>query len=197
MRRSQKNGIRRIDDHDQPTEPINMSVSPSAPTATSDNPGAPNMSVPYGGRPFPQQQVSPQPPLIGAYPFLPPPPARKKAGVNEFSPLQPANADAPTRARVKRRRLFPLFVGLIFVAVQMVLLVRILLQLIGIWDGVSWVNTFYALTSVLIWPVQILLQQIHLPLTSSIEISTLLAILLYGMLSRILVRVLKLIFRSR
>ncbi len=201
MKRSQKNGAKPIDEHDQPTEPINFTVSPYAPTVTSDDPApdAPTMPA-QAGRPFPQQQVPPQAPLIGAYPFLPPAPNKQNGNdgntVGGMAP--PENAGTVARSSIKkRRRLFPALVGLVFVVIQLLLLARFVLSMIRLWDGIAWVNVFYSLTSILIWPVQVLLQQIPLPFAVNIEISTLLAILLYGLFSRILVRCLKLFFRSR
>jgi len=201
MKRPQKNGAKPIDEHDQPTEPINFAVSPYAPTVTSDDPApdAPTMPA-QAGRPFPQQQVPPQAPLIGAYPFLPPAPSRQNGnGSNTVGGMAPPeNAGTVARSSVKkRRRLFPALVGLVFVVIQLLLLARFVLSMVRLWDGIAWVNVFYSLTSILIWPVQVLLQQIPLPFAINIEISTLLAILLYGLFSRILVRCLKLFFRSR
>jgi hypothetical protein len=192
MRRPQKKGVEPIDEHNQPTEPMNFpiaSVSPYAPTATGDNP--PTMPVP--NRPF-SPPVPPQAPLIGAYPYLPPAPTRQSGyeGYGENMPV-PAGGSAP--AGTKKRHFLPVLVGLFFVMIQLVLLARFVLTIATQWNNIAWVNIFYSVTALLIWPVQAVLQQFALPL--SVEISTLLAILAYGLLSRILVRCLKLILRSR
>jgi hypothetical protein len=112
-------------------------------------------------------------------------------------PAQPENAGIAVRTGPKRRSLFPAFVGLVFVAIQLLLLVRFGLSMIGLWDNLAWVKIFYDVTSLFVWPVQAFVRQIPLPLVATQGISTLLAILLYGLLSRILVRCLKLLFRTR
>ncbi len=191
MRRPQKNGVEPVDEHDQPTEPMNFVVSPFAPTATGDDPA----TIPAPDRPF-SPQMPPPAPLIGAYPFLPPAPARQSGNEGFVGDAQPEN-NAPARSGTKRHSIIPALVGLVFVAIQLMLLVRFVLTIIPLWDNITWVNVFYSVTALFIWPVQTLLQQVSLPAAASIEISTLLAILAYGLLSRILVRCLKLIFRSR
>lgn len=190
MRRPQKNGVGPVDEHNQPTEPMNFAVSPYAPTATSDD------SAFAPTRPLTQPQQPPQAPLIGAYPFLPPAPTRQSGndGYAGNAPVPPGGS-APTRSGTKRRRGFPVLVGLFFVVIQLVLLVRFVFTIVPLWNDITWVNIFYNVTGLLIWPVQALLQQFSLPLM--VEISTLVAILAYGLLSRIVVRCLKLILRSR
>jgi hypothetical protein len=191
MRRPQKQGAEPVDEHNQPTEPINFAVSPVspyAPTATGDNPA----TIPVPNRPF--SPPSPQAPLIGAYPYLPPTPTRQ-GGYDGYAGNAPVPPGGSAPANTKRRRVFPVLVGLFFVGIQLVLLARFVLTIATQWNDIAWVSIFYSVTALLIWPVQALLQQFSLPL--SVEISTLLAILAYGLLSRILVRCLKLILRSR
>jgi hypothetical protein len=195
MRRPQKKGVEPIDEHDQPTEPIDFApVSPYAPTATGDYPA----TIPVPNRPFPQQQMPPQAPLIGAYPYLPPTPTRQSGydGYAGNAPVPPGGS-APASSGTKRRHIFPLLVGLCFVVIQLVLLARFVLTIAPLWNDIGWVSIFYSVTALFIWPVQTVLQQFAMPLAASVEISTLLAILAYGLLSRILVRCLKLILRSR
>ncbi len=191
MRRPQKKGVEPVDEHNQPTEPIDFAispVSPYAPTATGDNPA----TLPVPNRPF----SPPQAPLIGAYPYLPPTPARQSGydGYAGNAPMPPGGS-VPASASTKRRHIFPVLVGLFFVGIQLVLLARFVLTIATQWNDIAWVSIFYSVTALLIWPVQALLQQFSLPL--AVEISTLLAILAYGLLSRILVRCLKLTLRSR
>jgi hypothetical protein len=193
MRRSQKKGVEPIDEHNQPTEPINFPVAPvspyAVPTATSDNP--PTQPAPT--LPFSPQPTVPQAPLIGAYPYLPPP--MRQGGYDGYA----GNAFVPpggsASASTKRRHIVPVLVGLCFVVIQLALLARFVLTIVPQWNGIAWVSVFYSVSALFIWPVQAVLQQFALPL--SVEIATLLAILAYGLISRILVRCLKLILRSR
>jgi hypothetical protein len=193
MRKSQKKGVEPVDEHNQPTEPIDFAVSPVspyAPTATGDNPA----TIPVPNRPFSPQP--PQAPLIGAYPYLPPTPTRQ-GGYDGYAGNAPMPPGGSVSTNTKRRRVFPVLVGLFFVVIQLVLLARFVLTIATQWNDIAWVSIFYSVTALLIWPVQALLQQFSMPLAASVEISTLLAILAYGLLSRILVRCLKLILRSR
>lgn len=195
MRKPQKKGVEPVDEHNQPTEPIDFAispVSPYAPTATGDSPA----TIPVPNRPFSQQPMPPQAPLIGAYPYLPPTPTRQ-GGYDGYAGNAPIPPGGSAPANTKRRRVFPVLVGLCFVAIQLVLLARFVLTIATQWNDIAWVSIFYSVTALLIWPVQALLQQFSMPLAASVEISTLLAILAYGLLSRILVRCLKLILRSR
>ena len=188
MRRPQKNGIEPVDEHSQPTEPMSFTVSPFAPTTTGENPA----TVPASYNPMPQQ-----PPQIGAYPYLPPPLPYQGGygGIEKTVPVQPVESTQAAKS-TKKRRALPILVGMFFVAIQLALLARFVLDVVPFWNNTSWAATFDATTTLLIWPVQALLQQFAMPLAASIEISTLIAILAYGLLSRILVRVLKLVLRS-
>ena len=195
MRKSQKKGVEPVDEHNQPTEPIDFAVSPVspyAPTATGDNPA----TIPVPNRPFSPQPMPQQAPLIGAYPYLPPTPTRQ-GGYDGYAGNAPIPPGGSAPANTKRRRAFPVLVGLFFVVIQLTLLARFVLTIATQWNDIAWVSIFYSVTALLIWPVQALLQQFSMPLAASVEISTLLAILAYCLLSRILVRCLKLILRSR
>ncbi|HEV2661071.1 MAG TPA: hypothetical protein VGU68_10745 [Ktedonobacteraceae bacterium] len=194
MRRPYKKGVEPVDEHNQPTEPIDFAVapvSPYAPTVTSDSPA----TLPVPNRPF-SPPMPPQAPLIGAYPYLPPTPTRQ-GGYDGYAGNAPMQPGSSASTNTKRRRVFPVLVGLCFVAIQLILLARFVLTIVTQWNDIAWVSIFYSVSALLIWPVQALLQQFSMPLAASVEISTLLAILAYGLLSRILVRCLKLILRSR
>src|SRR5205085_6481 len=106
------------------------------------------------------------------------------------APIQNGSA-LPTRLKSAQphRSTFPLWVGVFLVAVQLLLLVRFVLQLIGYSTSFQWVSLIYSVSSVFIIPFRALLHS----LTSSLSISTelfellaiLFAILMYGLLSRI------------
>ena len=199
MRRSRKNGAGETDEHNQTTEPFDVGVSPYAPTVTGDRlpPDTPPIAM---VRPGAQQQLPAQPPLIGAYPFLPPSSARQNG--NAASPIgnmvspQPGNARTTISAGRKLRRIFPALVGLCFVAIQVLLLVSFGLKIVGHWDSTLWANVLYVISDVFIWPVQALVSLLPLPFAVPAQIVTLLAILLYGMISRVVVRSLKFLLRE-
>jgi hypothetical protein len=95
--------------------------------------------------------------------------------------------------------LIPCFVGLFFIAVQMLLLMSFVLKIINLPASTTWVGIVYNVSSVFVLPFQLLLQNVALPIPMpiAIEIYTLLAILSYWLLSRLLVRLLKAILHLR
>jgi hypothetical protein len=214
----QNNNAEEIDEHDMPTEPISYeAVSPSAPTVSQGASSSYQEVVPTPQpleQPFPRQYVSSIPPQMvappvpgGVLPVFPPTevaPGHKKrkqsggeAPVSEMG-LPPKNAHA---APTTRRSAAPALVRLFFIAVRLLLLVQFVLEILHSllhWqDNALWVSVVYILSPVFIWPVRILIQQIPLPFSLWPELYTLLAIVFYSILSRILVRFTKLITRYR
>lgn len=195
MKKPKKNGAEEIDEHNQTTEPFDFGVSPYAQTVTEDRlpPETPPIAMVRG---TPQQ-----PPLIGAYPFLPPAPARQgsqlhpPAGGAQNPPVQDARASVTAGQRI--RKVLPAFVGLCFVGVQVLLLVSFGCKIVGQWDSTLWVNVLYVISDILVWPVQTLVHQIPTPIVIPGQIIILLTILIYGMISRIIVRCLKLLLHTR
>ena len=159
--------------------------------------------------------ISPHQPSYPAspvYPVLPPLPAsaknkkwRQPAGgaphvpyissVPPVSPYYPVTPPNPVQKTRTKPRVFPSLVGLFFVAVQLLLLVRFILKFIGLGDNVSWVVIVYSVSNIFVLPFRFIIQNITLPIPSSIELYTLLAILIYGVLARILVPILKAMLR--
>ncbi len=196
-----------LDEHDQPTEPMLTATPLSfAPTAASGDTFIP-APQPYE-RPFPQQgqEIVPASDLTGrspeapVYPQLPPAAAiggwgRPAGGV---VPITPAVAETPIQPHPRRHPL-PILVGLFFIAVQMLLLMSFVLKIINLPASMTWVGIVYNVSSVFILPFQLLLQNVALPIPMPIalEIYTMLAILSYWLLSRLLVRMLKAILHSR
>lgn len=167
-----------FDEHNAPTEPLGGFHPPSNPADIAhETVPAP---VPLE-RPFPALDYAPassypyaRPPATPAYPVLPPKPV--------------------PQARAKPSA-FPVFVGAFFVAVQLLLLVRFVLKFIGLQGNVTWVAIVYAVSNIFVLPFSLILQSIPLPIPASLELFTLIAILFYGLFSRILVRILKAVFR--
>jgi len=205
MRRqqSQDNYLEAQDEHNQPTEPM-PHIIPS-PFSPGDDAQVP-VPQPYE-RPFPGQQggnkntisgIDNRPQGASGYPYLPPAamrtPGRPPGG--STSPW-PAGSGTPVQEG-RRHSAFPIFVGMFFIAVQLLLLARFVLKLIR-WPGsTTWAGLIYSISNVFVLPFRLLLQNIALPtiFLSTIEIYTLLAILVYWLLSRILVHLLKAILYS-
>lgn len=189
------------DEHNAPTEPLSL-VYP--PTRSAGIVGGHNGALPSPTpieRPFPHLDATPtgvsyRSPAPPVYPIFPPPPipvaAKRKKGhipPGGASPINPSPVQKATRRR--RHSAIPLLVGIFFVVVQFLLLLRFLLKLINIPGTATWVPIVYTISSIFVLPFRLIFEQITLPIPLSLEVYTLIAILVYGLLSRIVVRVLK------
>jgi hypothetical protein len=225
MRRqqSQENSSEGIDDHDAPTEPMaQVILSPfSSTTSYSNGSNGLNGGSPAGAavptpepfeQPFPQQghpdYVQPgsfyRPPGAQAYPVLPPAPfAGKTRPAGGAAPIPADSSALPTRLKSAQahRSSFPVWVGVFLVAVQLLLLIRFVLQLISYSTSSTWVSLIYTVSNAFILPFRALLYSLTASLSISSDLFDLLAIifavLMYGLLSRILVRFLKALLNSR
>lgn len=195
-----------IDEHDAPTEPIlPVFPSPFAVTVPNDVPNKDRQGIPIPvphERPFPYQDIQQNgnAPAYPVYPVLPPAPNNVKKGKEKD--MRPPGGAAPDNSRGKnkpaaqlqsRRRSGPVpnLVGFFFVLVQLLLLVRFVLKLLNFSGSPVWIGIIYTISSVFVLPFRLLLQNILNPIPNAIEIYTLIAILIYGLLSRLLVRLLK------
>jgi hypothetical protein len=194
-----------LDEHDQPTEPWLPAVaSPFGPAA-----GPGDLSIPAPQpyeRPFPTQSATPIPgsngdlPGTPIYPQLPPAPGvgsewgRPAGGI--VSPI-PAKTQAPPVPFTPRRSPWPILLGLFFVTVQLLLLVRFVLKVINWPASTDWVSTVYNVSAMFVFPFQLLWKNLALPIPGSLELYTLLAVPIYWLLSRLLVHLLKAILHSR
>lgn len=178
-----------IDEHNQPTEPMMpVVIAPFAPT---------------------QINGTVQPP---AYPYLPPAPVKKKkqdgyrpaggaapsspAPTFPASPVYPVLPVKPAKQAQRKQNPIPALVGLFFVAVQLLLLVRFMLKLLNVSGNAKWLSLVYEISDLFVFPFRLLLQNTALSVPISVEVYTLLAILVYGLFSRILVRFLKALLNS-
>jgi hypothetical protein len=111
-------------------------------------------------------------------------------------PVLPARI--PSRKTQHKHNVLPAFVGVFFVAIQLLLLVRFALRLIEptARSATSWIGIIYILSGVWILPFRLLFQHLAFPITGNLEIYTLVAILFYGLLSRVLARFTRAILRS-
>jgi hypothetical protein len=157
-------------------------------------------------RPFPKSganpvEVSRSPATPPAYPVLPTAPSESRNSRPGDAPLylHPGKSDAFVR-RQPRRSSFPALVGLFFLAVELLLLLRLLFLLFGAPTSNVWVAFVYTVSTFFLLPFFLLLENVKIPLLNGTELySDLLivcAIFVYGLLSRILVRCFKALLKS-
>ncbi|GHO43017.1 hypothetical protein [Ktedonospora formicarum] len=88
-------------------------------------------------------------------------------------------------------------IAIFFVIVQLSLFARLVMKFVlHTPDDQQWVTALYSFSTVFLVPMQWLALQIHLPFTLDPEFYVLPAILLYGLLARILVGMARFIVRS-
>ena len=84
---------------------------------------------------------------------------------------------------------------------QLILLARVVLFLFGVPASNMLLELLYAGGALLAWPLRLLLEHLHLPAQIGGDLinylAALMAILMYGVLARILVRFLKALLNSR
>ncbi len=197
-----------IDEHDEPTEPMHyIGASPFDATVSTPDDEVIPFPQPHE-QPFPQQQVpvtphyplSPgYPPGTGLYPYLPPASVVSSGNrpAGGITPVQPRNVNGSGQPAKARRSLLPVSVGMFFIAVQVLLLIRFVLKLLGFSFGTSWVDAVYGISNVFVLPFRLIFLQSGISNVLNVEIYTLLAILVYGVISRIVVRILKALVNTR
>ncbi|GHO84262.1 hypothetical protein KSZ_22680 [Dictyobacter formicarum] len=102
----------------------------------------------------------------------------------------------PQRMGALPLRLLPLEAGLCFVGIQFLLLMRFVCKVWNLAPDGGWVEVVYRSSDIMLLPFQILLPPLHQVLFTRIEPYTLLAVVLYGFCSRILVHILKMIVHA-
>jgi hypothetical protein len=170
-------------DYDQPTEPLEQVFLPPPLSPAPDAPDlAPREStVPaaqWPGYPYHQQPAG--------YPILP------------QAPLKGYRATPPGRRA--RRSMVPGLVGLFLFGGQMVLLARVVCVLAGVQNTAPWVTLLFATSDLFVLPVRVLAANINLSLLAGTQLlfvlELLVAIVVYGILSRLLVRLLRVLFNA-
>ncbi len=195
----QHNDTTQIDEHDEPTEPMRRSdVDAFVPTIPNTALPSVEEDVPFPKtvtQPFPHQYVQP-PASSPVYPVLP---AKPNIVPQPLSGVSGQSATTNRSARQKRARgkMIPLAVGMCFVAIQALLLFRFLLKVLNVSSGNIWVGAVYGVSNVFVLPFRVLFLQLAIPQFFTVELYTLLAILAYGIISRILVHMLKVLFKTR
>jgi hypothetical protein len=205
-----------IDKHSEPTEPLPPLPFASAPTDNAIVPdeqtsplvlthssaptvsdqqgvaGSSNLQPPFSPPSYsPPAQNDPYQPYAPQLPHFPPSPIEQ-----EGQKLIIKTARSQWQGRG-----IPLLVGMCFVVVQLLLVLRLVLQIVNLTVTRPWLDALQGITSLFSSPFYWLLQQVPLPLPLNagtyLVLSLLVAILAYGFLSRILVRLLKVILNWR
>ena len=202
-----------FDEHDSPTEPMSAiilspySVASPSPgggngmelngVSTIPAPQPPEVPFPRNGQPVVPSVSLPETP--GVYPVLPASPLKQGSG-------QPpggagfAGKVRPARAH-PRQSSIPIVIGALFVMAQLILLVRVVLSLFGVPAANKLIELVYGGGTVLAWPLRLLLEQLPHPAQSGGDLigylAGLIAIFVYGVLGRVLVRFLKALLNSR
>ena len=211
MRKVSEPQFEDFDEHNSPTEPMSAIILsphsvPTYPVGAGEDynfqaipaPLPPELPFPQNGQPVAPYANLPETP--GIYPILPPAPGfngnERPPGGATYS----GDREQPLRSR-SRNSSFPTFVGIVFVVAQLILLARVVLLLFGVPNSNSVVELVYAAGALLAWPLHLLLEHLNLPAQIGGDLinylAALLAILLYGVLARILVRFLKALLNSR
>ncbi len=207
MRKLSEPQFEDFDEHNSPTEPMSAIIlSPhTVPTSsmrgyasyTIPAPLPPELPFPQNGQPVAPYAYPTEKPAV--YPVLPQAPIMHGKG------RPPGGAGFTGERAIPPREpqysAFPSFVGIMFVLAQLILLTRVILLLFGVPASNMLVELVYAAGALLAWPLRLLVEQINFPAQFGGDVinylSALIAILVYGVLARILVRFLKALLNSR
>ncbi len=195
----QYNDTTQIDEHDEPTVPMRREdvvafVSPIPDsTLPSDEEDVPSPKT--ATHPFPHQYVQPASSLP-VYPVLPANQNISPQNTPNVS-VQPEAANSSAPQKRVRGKMIPLTIGMCFVAIQTLLLFRFLLKIVNVSSDNIWVGGIYGVSNVFVLPFRVLFLQLAIPQFFTVELYTLLAVLVYGIVSRIIVHVLKVFFKTR
>lgn len=209
MRKLSEPPFEDFDQHDSPTEPMSAIVlSPNAvPSPNGLQPyGVPSIPAPqppelaFPGNGQPATPFAQLPETPGQYPVLPASPLKHGKGRPPGGGVLAGEQGSLVRAQ-PRQSSIPIVVGALFVMAQLLLLVRVVLMLFGVPTSNILVELVYGGGKVLAWPLRLLLEHLHLPAQMGADLigylAALTAILVYGVLGRVLVRFLKALLNSR
>ncbi len=188
-------GTNKVDEHDAPTEPLppvdTLPIVPPQQSLTLPAPPPADQLAAYQ----PGQALAGPPSPPRPYPYVPPPPATTQQGPAQEDGEKIKAAGIGKRMS-GRRSLKPLIPGFFFIAIQLLLLLRFCLKITGLMADQGWVGVVMGVSEVFVSPFRALLLQVSLQLPAQVEIYTLLAIVVYGLISRLLVHLLKMILKS-
>jgi hypothetical protein len=187
-------GTNKVDEHDAPTEPLPLIdtlpiVPPQQGLTLPAPPPADQAASSQPGQAVAGPASPPQP-----YPYVPPPPATQPGPAQEDG--EKIKSGGVGKQMSSRRSLKPLLPGFFFIAVQMLLLLRFFLKITGLMADQGWVGVVMGVSEVFVSPFRALLLQVSPQLPAQVEVYTLLAVVVYGLISRLLVRLLKIILKS-
>jgi hypothetical protein len=194
-------GRDKADPHDEPTEPIpefggipTATQLPPTPFITQGGPDAPTEAYVPGQEAG--QGLSQQPYAPGTDP------SQQQVQGPWMQPAGGQNRALAGQAGGQQRQgsipgAIPVLVGLCFVSLQFLLLIRFVLKLFDVMTNQGWVGGIYGITDFFVLPFALFWQQIPLNTPAQIEVYTLVAVVGYGIISRIVVRSLKLIVIPR
>jgi hypothetical protein len=208
---SPKSQSDQIDEHNLPTEPLPDISAMLLPIPDQHGSLTGDRTIPSTSSPQPEQQyfppIYPYPSASNieryqyTYPYSP--------GTSPAFPatnygVPPANAawnyGRPRPEHVYRRTFLPTCVGLFFVCVQLLLIVRFVVRLLNLSVAITWVGVVTGVSEIFILPFRILWFQIPSVGTlflATLEVYALVAILIYGVFSRLLVHILKALLNGR
>ncbi len=199
-------------DFEEPTEPISQIFLPAYKASTFQTGISPDWNAIPAPQldevPFPKSRTNPIersgmseiPPI---YPILHPSiPDSPYAGSPGIAPPDVYTGKPDTLIQHQTRKSsFPTLMGLFFLAVEFLLLLRLVFSLFGAPISNIWVGFVYTVSTFFLLPFFLLLQNVKIPLINGTEFySDLLivcAIFVYGVISRILVRIFKALLNGR
>ena len=199
-------------DFEEPTEPMSQVFLPTykAPTfQTGISPDQNAIPAPQLDEvPFPKSKTNPvdRSGISGIqpiYPIMQPsiPDSRNGGSPGVASPHGYTGKPDTFMQHQTRKSSFPTFVGLFFLTVEFLLLLRLVFSLFGAPISNIWVGFVYTVSTFFLLPFLLLLQNVKIPLINGTEFySDLLivcAIFVYGVISRILVRFFKALLNAR
>jgi hypothetical protein len=172
---SRKKRYNQMDEHDMPTQPVHdVPLYPYFPNPSSD---------------------------ASRYPYSPSWPAAPLGTNYRGWPTAAAWDPANTKNQRTRQRWFlPACVSLFFLCIQLLLIVRFGVRFLNLSPTITWATVVTGVSAVFVLPFQALWFQIPLVSTlvpTNMEVYTLVAILIYGVLSRLLVGILKALLKNR
>jgi len=199
-------------DFEEPTEPMSQVFLPNYAAPTFQSGISPDRnaipSPPLDEVPFPKSGTDPtdRSGMSGVspiYPILQPaiPDSRNGWSPGVAPPDNYTGKPDTFMPHQTRKSSFPTVAGLFFLAVEILLLLRLVFSLFGAPISNLWVGFVYTVSTFFLLPFFLLLENVKIPLINGTEFySDLLivcAIFVYGVISRILVRFLKALLNGR
>lgn len=203
MRNAFNDDLDNTEDRDSPTEPmIPIILAPRSPVPPQGDSAGNGVTAEPTLPLRTANPISPMPETPLNHAVLPPPSQANPNGAlhtvlpgSNDVPVLPASPAEPVTPVLPGRSPVPTVIGVCFLAIQVILLVRVLLLLFNVKSSAVWVRAFYTVSSAFALPFRLLLDHIQ-PLAKFGPdvinyVAPLVAILIYGLISRILVRFLK------